>query len=51
MAAVGHYGNYLFSGLVYTAVQYMVSGTFWSEEFIFDVLMIFARGMGAKIIC
>ncbi len=41
MAAVGHFEIYFFNGLAYNAAQYMVSGVFWVEEFIFDLdLMI-----------
>jgi len=38
MAANGHLGNYFFNGLAYNAAQYIVSGTFWVDELIFDVV-------------
>ena len=30
--------NYLFNGLAYSAAQHMVSGVYWLEEFILNVV-------------
>jgi hypothetical protein len=40
MFAIGHFEKYMFNGLAYNAAQYIISGTFGVEEFIFDVVLL-----------